>query len=407
MESTPFHRVVGLDLTDPHARSPRPVDVAVLDVPTSTVTFQALAWNQRRLALPASWSDGGTLLVLDGPQAWAEPPRLTRECERKLGAPAHTPHLPPALGRPFAGYIQGSVALFDDLVHAGWVLPGLGSRVTLLEGYPGAAWPVLAGRKLPAKGCEAGLAARRALLAQAGLLGLPPKLTHDELDAALLTLLGLRFAAPGASPGERAVLVGKPVARDARGVLREGQIVMPAGAGATRAPVAQGPSPARGSEAKSRAEGWSTGRTPPPVEWVYFATTSGASKEETLRLVLEQELLVRTAHKANKTLIPNVGNVQPGDRLLLVYGGEPIALLTVESPSRVVARTQALARLDGFADEIRAAGYTDDFIDSVEGAFTGFVVNVLDGDLALVPTASKKGNNALFRASDVTWTARR
>lgn len=416
MSHSPWKTIVGMDLTDPHARSARAVDVALLDVATSHVTFSQLPWSGTRLVLPAAWQRENTLLVLDGPQAWALPPRGTRECERRLGTPAHTPHMPPPLGRPFAGYIRGSVSLFADLVADGWILPGMGPRPNLVEGYPGAAWPVLAGCRLPSKGSPAGLAARRSLLVMAGLAGMPMALSHDQLDAALLVLLGHMFALPDGRLGA-AQLVGEPVARDWAGVLREGEIVMPrqavadwslpGGAGNT------GSAALRATVARPVAAAARPGGARPSVvgqlgiDWVYFATTTGASRDETLRLVVENDILLRKAHNVAGSLIANVGKVSPGQRLLVAYGGEPLVLLEVAEPALPVTATAAISRLDEFSADIRAAGYDDaEFVDTTVGGFTGFLVTRVDVDLSQIPFARKVGNNALFRADAVTWGRR-
>lgn len=224
-------RYLGLDLTDPYSRSPRPVDVAEVDA-LGRVRFSERRW-------PAPGKDGsldveglaaafpvetGDVLVIDGPQALARPGARVRESERLLRAPGRTPDVLPQPGPPFAGFVRGSVLLFAAL-HSKHGLPMLdvdtgGAR--LLEAFPGAAWRSLAVEKLGAKASREGRERRRAALESRGLRlppgGLP---THDQLDAALCALLGwLSQTAP-----EAVRAVGAPLTVDVWGWLREGRIL--------------------------------------------------------------------------------------------------------------------------------------------------------------------------------------
>jgi hypothetical protein len=232
---------LGLDLTDGYSRHPRPVDVAHPDADSREVRFTTLAWGPG----PDPWPldsralvrklAGGqrAVFVLDGPQALASPPRGAREAERGLRTPGRTPsELPVPGSKPFAGYLRSSVEGFARLVERSALdladLDGTTANgATLLEAYPGAAWPVLAGRRLAKKKTRQGREERRDLLLACGL-GLPECLpNHDQLDAALCALLGWWLQAK--TP--RAQLVGESVYRDGA-VLREGRILMPtAGAG--------------------------------------------------------------------------------------------------------------------------------------------------------------------------------
>ncbi len=67
---------------------------------------------------------------------------------RLLCAPGRTPDALPAFGRPYAGFLRGSVLLFDALERAGARLFGPGAG--LLEAFPGASWAHL-GKALPPK----------------------------------------------------------------------------------------------------------------------------------------------------------------------------------------------------------------------------------------------------------------
>ncbi|HZI14349.1 MAG TPA: DUF429 domain-containing protein, partial [Myxococcus sp.] len=149
-------RYLGLDLTDPYSRSPRPVDVAEVDA-RGRVRFSERRW-------PAPGQDGsldaaalaeafpvepGDVLVIDGPQALARPGAKVREAERLLRAPGRTPDVLPEPGPPFAGFVRGSVLLFAAL-HTWSGLPMLDvdtdapGKARLLEAFPGATWRTLA-----------------------------------------------------------------------------------------------------------------------------------------------------------------------------------------------------------------------------------------------------------------------
>jgi hypothetical protein len=232
---------VGVDLTDYYARSPRPIDVAILDNASGTVGYKSMDWpprgNAAMLKLSARLKEflrGPTVFVIDGPQALAEPQNRTRDVERCLGTPAHTPWKMPEPGAfPFAGYVSGSVEFFAGLVAQNdpvfiladldGVVPG---KATLFEAYPGAAWKALCAGALESKKKGQGRDQRATLLREMGLhlpLGNP---THDQLDAALCAFLAWRFFAPDSNC--RVMMFGStPVYRDKNGVLREGRMLHP------------------------------------------------------------------------------------------------------------------------------------------------------------------------------------
>ncbi|WP_226994068.1 DUF429 domain-containing protein [Myxococcus hansupus] len=231
-ESTP--RFLGWDLTDPYARVPRPVDVADVD-PHGRVRFTEHPWpavSRTRgfdtgLLLEAFPLQTKDVLVIDGPQALARPGASVREAERLLHAPGRTPDVLPEPGRPFSGFVRGSVLLFAAL-HAQGRHPMLDmdtpalTQARLFEAFPGATWRALAVEKLGAKASRTGRAQRLAMLEARGLRfpsGLLP--THDQLDAALCAWLGwLTRTAP-----EHVTAVGAPLTVDAEGWLREGRIL--------------------------------------------------------------------------------------------------------------------------------------------------------------------------------------
>ncbi|MBM7113042.1 DUF429 domain-containing protein [Archangium primigenium] len=227
-------RFLGWDLSDPFARRPRAVDVAVVEE-DGRVAFEQWAWPAldaaRHLtpqALLAACPVGPTdVVVVDGPQALARPGAQVREAERLLRAPGRTPDTLPVPGAPFSGFVRGGVLLFAAL-HQGSGLPLLDldtphpHEARLFEAFPGATWRQLGGKALGKKTTPEGRTARRARLEAEGLrfsgTGLP---THDALDAALCAWLGWRTR----SAPERVHAVGTPLWKDAEGWLREGRIL--------------------------------------------------------------------------------------------------------------------------------------------------------------------------------------
>lgn len=224
-------RFLGLDLTDPYAARPRPVDVALLDENLRCEVVRAPWVRSRRgdwtvdLAALGAGPATDDVLVIDGPLALASAGRGTRECERRLRTPGHTGDVVPVPGsRPFAGFLKASVDLARVLVHDGWrpVLGGVLEEATMLEAYPGSAWPALAGEPLPHKATPAGNAARRELLHRCGVVLPDEPLGHDALDAAICAFLG--FLAR--SRPRRAEAVGV-ACTTIDGVMREGFIIQP------------------------------------------------------------------------------------------------------------------------------------------------------------------------------------
>ena len=227
-------RFLGLDLSDPFARRPRAVDVACVDE-RGGVDFEQWTWpapdSEGRLdaeALVAAFPVGPEdVVVVDGPQALAQPGARVREAERLLRAPGRTPDVLPVPGAPFSGFVRGSVLLFaalrgrEDLRLLDLDTPEP-HEARLFEAFPGATWRGLGGKKLPKKDTPEGRRRRRELLEQKGLRfprsGL---LTHDELDASLCAWLGWRLHREPA--GVHAV--GLPLWKDADGWLREGRIL--------------------------------------------------------------------------------------------------------------------------------------------------------------------------------------
>lgn len=221
---------VGLDPADPYAKKVRPWDYALLDQSLRCTFGQ---WEHKRDGngiIPASISKRPLVLAVDGPQGLAgNETARERICEGELHTPGHTPYGFPTLGRPFAGFIRGSVEIFYQLVVCknAFHLYGLRNKAAsnnrVIEVFPGAAWRVLAEKQLPRKRSPNGRIARVELLQSLGVdLPINPLPTHDQLDAAIAAWTAREFSRGSA------VIHGSPPKIDfATQVLREGFIVQP------------------------------------------------------------------------------------------------------------------------------------------------------------------------------------
>ena len=225
---------IGLDLSDPTAENKRPCDYAVLD---SDLVCTFGQWEYREDAariIPDRALGRSFILAIDGPQGLAgEPGATVRESERLVHAPGRTPYELQESGKPFEGFIKGSVALFYRLVSSGSRFRLLGldglpaSDATLIEVFPGAAWKVVAEKPLPAKRTIEGRQARVELLSDLRVQ-LPPREqgsalpSHDQLDAAMAAWVAYRFWL-----GEARVQGRAPEMDEKAGAIREGYIVQP------------------------------------------------------------------------------------------------------------------------------------------------------------------------------------
>ena len=221
---------VGLDLSDPTAAKPRSCDVAVLD-PELRCEFSAWKYEESGASIvPESVLGRSFILAVDGPQGLAGKKEATvRESERITKTPGRTPYSWPDNGKPYAGFITGSVKLFYELVTSGSRFRLLGMNdvplreVNLLEVFPGAAWKTLAEEPLKAKSTREGRQARLALLQAQGVQFAQPKLpTSDQLDAAMAA-----WSAHCFHLGRTSMEGLPPEMDDVNGVLREGFIVQP------------------------------------------------------------------------------------------------------------------------------------------------------------------------------------
>lgn len=312
--------IVGLDLTDPYARAPRPIDVAVLDPTTAELRFpDPLAWSGRaRLAIAdmadeiaRRFSPTEHALVIDGPQALASSGRSVRACEVACRAPGRTPdHLPTPGSKPFAGYVRGSAELWLQLLGSpGWRLPaaatGPGALSVapgdLYEAFPGDIWRILAGRdnRLERKTSRSGQQQRIQLLRHLGFHLVDERpLGHDRLDAAVCAVVG-GWAAHQASARARVELLGEPASWDDSGTLREGQMLRPVTAVGARP---DGPTirVAPPSGEPTRRPSASGDRTLAPGEaWGYRATRSAVDGVGTFELAQSHHVIWRPARSSS------------------------------------------------------------------------------------------------------------
>ena len=221
---------IGLDPADPYAKRLRPWDYAVLDG-SLACTFGQWTHNKDGDGIIPDNVDGRpVILAIDGPQGLAGEVFATRrDAERELNTPGRTPYNFPTIGRPYAGFITGSVELFHQLVmyENSFHLYGLrdkrASKGQLIEVFPGAAWRVLAQRRLPSKLDIAGQIARVELLQTLGVdLQANSLPTHDQLDAAIAAWTAYEF-----SRGNAVIHGSPPKVDSVVQVLREGFIVQP------------------------------------------------------------------------------------------------------------------------------------------------------------------------------------
>lgn len=226
----PNYYFIGIDLTDPFARNKRPCDRAILDNELKCLFDR---WDYEPggdQIIPESIIHEKCILAIDGPQGLAgnEEDNM-RLSEHELRTAGKSPYTFPVQGKPYAGFIKGSVQLFFQLDKSGrFHLFGFGNDrgyTNLIEVYPGAAWPVLAGHRLPNKKLVIGRQSRYELLKQLGLkfdlddTVLP---THDQLDAAVAAYTAYLFFI------RKATEHGLPPFEDkAAGVIREGFILQP------------------------------------------------------------------------------------------------------------------------------------------------------------------------------------
>jgi hypothetical protein len=230
--STRLSIFIGIDLSDPFAKRKRPCTRATIGT-NFNCTFDEweydLTGNQ---IVPDKILPMQFVLAIDGPQGLAGNPEYTmRLGERKLGTAGKSPYTFRPIGQPYAGFVQGSVKLFYSLSKSQcFQLYGLNSgklATNLIEVYPGAAWPVIAGHRLQKKKLLTGRRCRYELLMRIGIkfsptytIKVPP--THDQLDAAIAAYTAYLF-----TTGKTMEYGQNPFEDERLGILREGLIIQP------------------------------------------------------------------------------------------------------------------------------------------------------------------------------------
>jgi hypothetical protein len=406
--------IIGIDLTDTYARRPRAVDIAILDTGTGDVKFDHFeypatddAWAAGVAARIAAYREGGCVAVVDGPQGLAKPQENSRQVERLLRTPGHTPwQMPRPNSRPFAGYIRTSVEFFAALVEAGWRLADLNgvdaSRADLYEAYPGAAWPRLhdlAGGALVSKATEIGREQRTAILNQLGCRLTTARPTHDQLDAAICAALGWRYRQPLQALQCSAISLvgGIPVHLDGD-QLREGRMLNPARDVDATAPTRHGGRPSIAIQPTDDADGL------PRCDWVYFAGGAQANCFDTYEVAIRMGLICRTTYNSAGQTIASVRNVRSGHTVLLMYRlgnglARPLGAFRVDAPNIPVADNavpaMSLVTDPQTANTLTALNFQPD---PSLAAFTAFDVSLLE-DLSESTVLKRPsiGNNAIWR----------
>ena len=240
---------IGADLTDRYAAGCRDIDVCGLR-PVGNSRLEAIFWHWRWDRAPepldvgpiAKELRGARVAMLDGPQGLANERSAIRVCERCSAAVGKTPDARPALNKPFAGFICSSLDLFSALAREGILVGPPTFSGGVFEVYPGHIWAILSGgRPLPRKATDDGRIARKHILESFGISGLPLLPTHDQNDACVAAMIAA--AADGQISTMSVAAIGDPLSVDARGVLREGSMIIPRFTGASQATATPPPPP--------------------------------------------------------------------------------------------------------------------------------------------------------------------
>jgi hypothetical protein len=179
--------------------------------------------------------NGVRVMLIDGPQGWKSPKTgapYMRICERVLNTPARTGVIGEVRPLTSLRFIAFSINLFHILrLTYGWNLmtsnwhqyPG---RYWVVESFPSAAWQLLGLDRLPARSklTPRKLNQWRKNLGSVTGMKMPTKLTHDELQAAVVLPAGRAIAERDPS---RVLLSGMNPVITRDGDVLEGWIVSP------------------------------------------------------------------------------------------------------------------------------------------------------------------------------------
>ncbi len=224
---------IGIDLSDPFAKRKRPCTRATLGTNLNCIFDEWEYDLTGNHIVPDEILPVQFVLAIDGPQGLAGNPECAmRLGERALGTAGKSPYAFRPIRQPYAGFVQGSVKLFYSLNKSQrFQLYGLKNEevdTNLIEVYPGAAWPVIAGHRLQKKRLLAGRQSRYELLMRIGIkfsakytIEVPP--THDQLDAAIAAYIAYLFTI-----GKTMGYGQNPFEDERIGIIREGLIIQPA-----------------------------------------------------------------------------------------------------------------------------------------------------------------------------------
>lgn len=107
---------MGIDLPDPFAKHKRPCTRAILGSDLHC-TFDEWEYDATGSAIvPPQVIHLPHTMAIDGPQGLAgSSERGMRLCEQQLGTAGKSPYDSPPIGRPYAGFVRGSVKLLYSL----------------------------------------------------------------------------------------------------------------------------------------------------------------------------------------------------------------------------------------------------------------------------------------------------
>jgi len=121
---------------------------------------------------------------------------------------------------------------------------------------------------------------------------------------------------------------------------------------------------------------------PSKYDWIYFSNESKWNLDGFCEFVSEQKLIVRTIHNKARIPVPNVLQLKPGERILLVYKADRkphiqlFACTIGQSPNPIRSDRHlfdAFSRIEGrFEDMLTEAGFDTD---PVVGGFTGIYLS--------------------------------
>jgi len=159
-----------------------------------------------------------------------------------------------------------------------------------------------------------------------------------------------------------------------------------------------------------------TKSTLPVCDWVYFATTAKECWTVTQAFVSAAKIIFAHVYNSQGNRMPNVQRLEPGDKILLVHGGDgkyrPLFCCTIAKAEKPVRNPELRHTFPVFsyADEslnerLRDTGYDPD---PVLKKFVGITISELQ-DVRDIPCtiAHPPGNNTLRRWEEVLGLGRK